>query len=139
MGGSIRAVINNPYKDKKESRADLPTLPSQFAQINPMAFLLTITIFNGILEIMNKINRIESAGRLVIPKELRKRYGFESGQRIRLIPGAEGVTLVPERTHRRFIKCGPILTIDTGAGTAPLEAFDVSELRKDHSRSHCDF
>ena len=81
---------------------------------------------------MNTITHIDSAGRLVIPKELRKRYGFESGQRIRLIPGAEGVTLVPERTHRQFIKCGPILTIDTGVGTAPIEAFDVSGLRKDH-------
>ena len=97
-----------------------------------MAFLLTITIFTRILEIINTITHIDSTGRLVIPKELRKRYGFESGQRIRLIPGAEGVTLVPERTHRRFIKCGPILTIDTGVGTVPIEAFDVSELRKDH-------
>ncbi len=81
---------------------------------------------------MKTVTHIDSAGRLVIPKELRKRYGFESGQRIRLIPGADGVTLVPERGRRRFIKCGPILTIDTGVGTAPMEAFDVSTLRKDH-------
>lgn len=81
---------------------------------------------------MKTVTHIDSAGRLVIPKELRKRYGFESGQRIRLIPGADGVTLVPERGRRRFIKCGPILTIDTGVGTAQMEAFDVSELRKDH-------
>jgi AbrB family looped-hinge helix DNA binding protein len=81
---------------------------------------------------MKTITRIDSAGRLVIPKELRKRYGFESGQQIRIFPGPEGVTLVPERSNRRFIKCGPILTIDTGAKTAPLEDFDVSALRKDH-------
>jgi AbrB family looped-hinge helix DNA binding protein len=60
---------------------------------------------------MKTITRIDSAGRLVIPKELRKRYGFESGQRIRIFPGAEGVTLVPERGNRRFIKCGPIREI----------------------------
>ena len=60
---------------------------------------------------MKTITRIDSAGRLVIPKELRKRYEFESGQRIRIFPGAEGV---PERSNRRFIKCGPILTIDLG-------------------------
>ena len=68
----------------------------------------------------------------MIPKELRKRYGFESGQRIRIFPGAEGVTLVAEPSNRRFIKCGPILTIDTGVETAPMEVFDLSELRRDH-------
>jgi bifunctional DNA-binding transcriptional regulator/antitoxin component of YhaV-PrlF toxin-antitoxin module len=63
---------------------------------------------------MKTITRIDSAGRLVIPKELHNRYGFESGQRIRIFPGVEGVTLVPERSNRRFIKCVPILTIDLG-------------------------
>ena len=81
---------------------------------------------------MKTTTRIDSAGRLIIPKELRKRYGFEPGQRIRIFPGAEGITLVPERSSRRFIKCGPILTIDTGVETAPLAVFDVSGLRKDH-------
>jgi AbrB family looped-hinge helix DNA binding protein len=81
---------------------------------------------------MKTITRIDSAGRLVIPKELRKRYGFESGQQIRIFPGSEGVTLVPERSNRRFVKCGPILTIDTGVETAHLEDFDVSTLRKAH-------
>jgi len=81
---------------------------------------------------MKAITRIDSAGRLVIPKELRKRYGFNSGQRIQIYPGAEGITLVPERRNRRFIKCGPILTIDTGVDTATLEDFDVSALRKKH-------
>ena len=94
--------------------------------------MLTITILCGILWIMKTITRIDSAGRLVIPKELRKRYGFESGKRIQILAGEEGVTLVPERSNRRFIKCGPILTIDTGVETAPMEAFDISELRKDH-------
>jgi AbrB family looped-hinge helix DNA binding protein len=81
---------------------------------------------------MKTITRIDSAGRIVIPKELRKRYGFESGQQIRIVPGPEGVTLVPERTNHRFIKYGPIFTIDTGTKTAPFEDFDVSALRKNH-------
>ncbi|NOY68809.1 MAG: AbrB/MazE/SpoVT family DNA-binding domain-containing protein [Deltaproteobacteria bacterium] len=75
---------------------------------------------------------------MVIPKKLRKRYGLESGQRVHLVPGDEGVTLVPERSQRRFIKRGPILTIDTGAGTAPLEIFDVSHLREDHLEEKID-
>jgi AbrB family looped-hinge helix DNA binding protein len=84
---------------------------------------------------MKTITQIDASGRLVIPKELRERYGFEAGQQIRLIPGADGLTLVPERTHRRFIKRGPILTIDTGIGTASLEVFDVSALRRAHLRA----
>ena len=79
---------------------------------------------------MKTITRIDSAGRLVIPKELRKRYGFESGQRIRIFPGVEGVTLVPERGNRRFIKCGPILIIDTGVGTAPMESLTYLSFEK---------
>ena len=81
---------------------------------------------------MKDIVHIDSAGRLVIPKELRKRYGFESGKRVRLIAGAEGVTLVPEYSRRRFIKRGPILTIDTGSETAPEDVFNVTELREEH-------
>jgi hypothetical protein len=46
--------------------------------------LLTNTIYYNMLCVMKTITRIDSAGRLVIPKELRKRYGFESGQRIRI-------------------------------------------------------
>ena len=82
--------------------------------------------------VMKTVTQIDSAGRLVIPKELRKQFGLESGQRVRLIPGSEGVTIVPEHHQRRFIKRGPILTIDTGAGTAPIDVFDISPLRENH-------
>jgi len=81
---------------------------------------------------MKTITQIDSSGRLVIPKELRKRYGLGSGQRVRLVPVEEGITLVPERPKRRFITRGPILTIDTGSGTAPIEAFDVFTMRENH-------
>jgi len=81
---------------------------------------------------MKTITQIDSAGRLLIPKEMRQRFGLESGQRVRLVPGTEGVTLVPERPQRRFIKRGPILTIDTGGGAAPIDLFDVSKLRENH-------
>ena len=81
---------------------------------------------------MKTVTKIDSSGRLVIPKKLRKLYGLEPGRRVRLVPGEKGVTLVPERPRRRFIKRGPILTIDTGAGTAPIDIFDVSALRENH-------
>ena len=79
---------------------------------------------------MKSVTQIDSAGRLVIPIEFRKRYGFESGQKVRIVPSKEGLTIIPDRPKRRFIKRGPILTIDTGAGIAPLKAFDVSDLRE---------
>ena len=79
---------------------------------------------------MKTVTQIDSAGRIVIPKELRKQFGLESGQRVRLIPVSEGVTIVPEHPRRRFIKRGPILTIDTGAGTAEIDVFDISPLRE---------
>jgi bifunctional DNA-binding transcriptional regulator/antitoxin component of YhaV-PrlF toxin-antitoxin module len=109
---------------------------SSNALFNPsppnIPILLTITILCGFLNAMKTITSIDSAGRVVIPRELRKKNGFESGKRIQIIPGEESVTLVPERNKRRFIKCGPILTIYTGVEAAPMEAFDVLEMRKDH-------
>lgn len=89
---------------------------------------------------MKTITQIDSAGRLVIPKELRKQFGFEAGERVRLIPGADGVTIVPEQRQHRFVKRGPILTIDTGAGIASMDVFDISPLREDHltEKSHED-
>ncbi len=81
---------------------------------------------------MKETVQIDSAGRLVIPKELRNRYGFQAGSRIRLIAGDDGVTLIPEFPRRRFVKRGPILTIDTGTGTASENVFNVSALREEH-------
>ena len=87
---------------------------------------------------MKTIRQIDAAGRLVIPKDLRKKYGLEPGQRVRILPGAMGATLEPEHPYRRFIKHGPILTVDTGAGKAPMDAFDVSVMRENHldEKSH---
>jgi hypothetical protein len=49
-----------------------------------------------------------------------------------------GATLEPEHPYRRFIKHGPILTVDTGAGKVPMDAFDVSVMRENHldEKSH---
>ena len=81
---------------------------------------------------MKETVQIDSAGRLVIPKELRNRYGFQAGKQIRIIAGDEGVTLVPKTPHRRFIQRGPILIIDTGSGTAHEDVFNVTALREEH-------
>ena len=76
--------------------------------------------------------KIDAAGRIVIPKEIRDRYGFDSGKIVQIIPLHDGVSIVPERRKRRFLRLGPILAIDTGADSVQLEDFEVDRLRDDH-------
>jgi AbrB family looped-hinge helix DNA binding protein len=84
---------------------------------------------------MGKVTRIDGAGRVVIPKELRRRYGLEKGTVVQILPMPDGVSVVPERRQRRFVRRGPILTIDTGAGEATLEQFEVDSLRDEQLAS----
>jgi len=81
---------------------------------------------------MKTSTQIDAAGRIVITKPLRQRYGFEPGQPVRFIPGPEGITIAPDHPERKLIRQGPLLTIDTGGGPAPLEVFDVQRLRAEH-------
>ena len=74
---------------------------------------------------MRDRTKIDSAGRIVIPKALRQRYGLEPGRIVQIVPLPDGVSIVAEQNPRRFIRRGPLLTIDTGAGPAALEDFDV--------------
>ena len=76
--------------------------------------------------------KIDAAGRIVIPKALRDRYGFDRGKTVQIIPLHDGVSIVPEQRQRRFLKLGPILAIDTGTDSARLEDFDVDQLRNSH-------
>lgn len=81
---------------------------------------------------MKTETNIDSAGRIVIPKALRKRYGLEAGQKIRFIAGSEGIIIAPEYQEKRFYRRGPLLCIDTGTGPAPLDVFDVDRVRSVH-------
>jgi len=76
--------------------------------------------------------KIDAAGRVVIPKELRKRYGLDSGTTVHIVPLPDGVSIVPERRQRRFLRRGPILSIDTGSAEASLEHFDLDRMREEH-------
>jgi len=78
---------------------------------------------------MGSVTSVDGAGRVVIPKDLRKRYGLERGTVVRFVPRPDGVSIVPEPRQRRFVRRGPILTIDTGAGDATPDQFDVDALR----------
>jgi AbrB family looped-hinge helix DNA binding protein len=78
---------------------------------------------------MKMKGRIDSAGRIVIPKELRDRYGLKKGRVVSIVPLPDGVSIVPELVERRFVRHGPLLSIDTGAGIASLTDFDVEPVR----------
>jgi AbrB family looped-hinge helix DNA binding protein len=72
---------------------------------------------------------MDSAGRIVIPKELRERYGFDRGTPLQIIPLPDGVSIVAEQRERRFIRIGPVLAIDTGADSGRIDEFDIDRLR----------
>ena len=76
--------------------------------------------------------QIDSAGRIVIPKELRDRYGLKKGRVVSIVPLADGISIVPELSERRFIRNGPLLSIDTGSAAASLADFDVDRVRDEH-------
>ena len=72
---------------------------------------------------------VDSAGRLVIPKALRERYGLKAGTELELVAEADGIALVPSRVEHRFVRVGRVVAVDTGAGYAPADVFDVASLR----------
>ena len=76
--------------------------------------------------------RIDSAGRVVIPKKLRIRYGFEIGKEVEIVPLPDGISIIPERIERRYVRQDRVLSIETGTGTADIETFDVSRLRDEY-------
>jgi AbrB family looped-hinge helix DNA binding protein len=74
--------------------------------------------------------KVDSAGRIVIPKELRDRYGLGPGREVEIVALPEGVALIPKpEQERRVVHRGKVAAIDTGAGVAPAEVFDVSSVR----------
>lgn len=75
--------------------------------------------------------KIDRAGRLVIPKELRERYGLDEGAEVEIVAVPEGITLIPARSARTIVRRGRVVAIDTGAEPAPAEAFDVDRIRLD--------
>ncbi|MFP4378226.1 MAG: AbrB/MazE/SpoVT family DNA-binding domain-containing protein [Spirochaetales bacterium] len=80
---------------------------------------------------MSTRTRIDRAGRLVIPKDLRERYGLEEGVEIEIIAVPDGITLIPARTERRLVRVGRVSAIDTGAAQAPADVFDVGRIRSE--------
>lgn len=80
---------------------------------------------------MGITTRIDRAGRIVIPKALRDRYGLDEGAEVDVIALPDGITLVPTRTQRTIVRRGRIVAIQTCADAAPLEVFSVDESREE--------
>ena len=78
---------------------------------------------------MGLSTKIDRAGRLVIPKELRDLYGLDEGTEIELVAVPDGITLIPARAERRIVRRGRVVAIDTGAGPGTEETFAVHHSR----------
>lgn len=81
---------------------------------------------------MGSKTKIDSAGRIVVPKELRDRYGMGPGSEVEIVPLPDGISVIPSRREHRIVHRGRVTAIDTGAGIADLEAFDPEEIRREH-------
>jgi len=81
---------------------------------------------------MKTKTRIDGAGRLVIPKELRNRYALTAGTEVEILPLPDGISIVPLRAERRVVKRGRVVAIDTGSGVADADVFQVARLRSEH-------
>ncbi|TVR56223.1 MAG: AbrB/MazE/SpoVT family DNA-binding domain-containing protein [Spirochaetaceae bacterium] len=73
--------------------------------------------------------KIDSTGRVVIPKALRDRYGLVSGSELELFADPDGITLIPSFVEHRVVRRGRVVAIDTGAGRAPADIFELDSLR----------
>ena len=80
---------------------------------------------------MKTKTKIDRAGRLVIPKKLRNRYGMEIGSEVEIIALPDGISIVPAHTERRVIRRGRIVAIDTGGGVADSDFFNISDIRSE--------
>jgi len=65
--------------------------------------------------------KIDLAGRIVLPKPLRRRLGLGAGAEIELVESADGVLLKPAERRPSLVREGHLLVHQ---GTVP-EAFDV--------------
>lgn len=81
---------------------------------------------------MKKKTRIDQAGRIVIPKELRNRYGIDTGCEVQIIPMPDGISIVPVQTKRRLVRQGHVIAIDTGSEVAEMDIFQVTKVRSEH-------
>ena len=80
---------------------------------------------------MKTRTRIDSAGRLVIPQELRNRFGMTSGSDVEMVAMPDGIFLGPVRLERKVVRRGRITAIDAGAGAAPAEVFGTAAMRSE--------
>ncbi len=80
---------------------------------------------------MKNITTIDSAGRFVLPKWIRDKFDFNSGQKIKLTETESGIFIAPVLPKKRkYIKNGLILSIDTGSGQASNSDFNIENFRE---------
>lgn len=73
---------------------------------------------------------IDGAGRLVIPKELRRRAGLHAGGEVNVRCRDGIIELEPANRSVRLVQHGPLLVAVAEAEAAPLTADEVEEIRE---------
>jgi AbrB family looped-hinge helix DNA binding protein len=58
--------------------------------------------------------KIDGAGRIVVPKRVRDRFGFRAGMEVDMVESAEGVLLRPMERRPTLVREG-VLLVHTGA------------------------
>lgn len=79
---------------------------------------------------MKTKTRIDSAGRIVVPIEIRRQYGLEEGSEVEIIPIPDGISIVPIRPKHRLERVGRIVAIKTDEEIADIDVFDISKHRE---------
>ena len=81
---------------------------------------------------MRTKTKVDGAGRVVIPKQFRDHLGLTPGTEVEVVSLPDGLALLPERKQRRIVRRGKVVAVDTGAGPASVEDFDLSAVRSGH-------
>lgn len=72
---------------------------------------------------------IDAAGRIVIPKEIRRRAGLGAGTEVNVVWRDGMIEIEPASQPVQFVRDGPLLVAVAGSAVEPLTQEMVEELR----------
>lgn len=80
---------------------------------------------------MNGMNvKIDGAGRIVVPKRVRERFGFKPGMDVEMVEGPEGLLLRAAERRPALVREG-VLLVHTGPAPPEYDLRNVVEDERD--------